>query len=348
MLQFDYRSPVRRVLVIGGTGFLGHAITAAFVQNGDHVVVLTRGQRRSSGDAELIRANRSDPSSLDSALRNREFDVVVDNIAYDGPDARAVLEGLRGRVGHYLQTSSAAVYANRYVRRPLRESQADLSLRIAPDAPNPFHSRLGHAYANGKRSAEQVAADSDSDVPWTVLRPPVILAADDRTNRVWWFVQRLLDGGPLLIPDWGPGRMFQLGWTHDIARAFCAAAGQPAAFGHAYNVAQAEVYTAETWIEAVADVLGTRARYAHVPEGQLDDVGLAGYTLPVAGRPFGHVLLDTRALACDLGFEPSPEAVWLKETIGGCAAYPPATDSSGYDRRQAEINVALALPLLGA
>ena len=333
----------RQVLVIGGTGFLGRRITEAFVSVGDRVAALTRGERPLDGlmGVELIAADRADAPALRQALGDRSFDVVVDNIAYDGEGVRTVFGVLDGRIGHYLQTSSSAVYRNRYVRRPLREHEADLALRLPVDAPNPFHSRLGQGYANGKRAAEQVARDSD--VSWTILRPPVVLASDDRTRRVWWFVQRLLDGKPLLIPDWGPGRVFQLAWTHDIARAFCAAAGNPSTFGRAYNVAQAEVYTAETWIEAAAALLGAPARYAHIREDSVDARGLAGYAMPIAGRPFGHVLVDLGSLRDDVGFEPSPEDVWLAETIRGCADRPPAGDSGGYERREVEARVACEL-----
>jgi nucleoside-diphosphate-sugar epimerase len=283
-------------------------------------------------------ADRHEPSALRQALASREFEVVVDNIAYSGQEVVDLLEVLDGRLGHYLQISSAAVYADRYVRKPLQEHEADLSLRVPVDAPNPFHSRSGHAYANGKRHAEQIAARSG--VNWTIVRPPVIVASDDRTQRVWWFVQRLLDGEPILIPDWGPGRVFQLGWTHDIARACCMAAGNPAAFKRAFNIAQLEVYTAETWIEAAAASLGVPARYAHIPEADLADRGLADYALPIAGRPFGHVLLDTTALRCALGFEPVSEAEWLTETFLKCAENAPSADSQGYARRELEVSAA--------
>jgi nucleoside-diphosphate-sugar epimerase len=333
----------RDVLVIGGSGFLGRRITAAFADQGDHVAVLSRGLRPLEGltEVELLQGDRRDSASLRQAAGNRSFDVVIDNIAYDGTDVLTLFEVFRGRIGHYLQTSSAAVYADRYVRRPLREEEADLRIRVPTEAPNPFHSRLGHGYANGKRYAEQVARASG--VPWTILRPPVVLGPDDRTLRVWWFVQRLLDGGPIVIPDWGPGRIFHLAWTVDIARAFCAAAGNPAAFGRAYNVAQSEIYTAESWIEAAAKILGLQPRYAHLDEAAVAEVGLAGYLLPVAGRPFGHVLLDTSALAHELGFQPSAEAVWLQDTLLGCAANPPAIHSGGYERRATEVSVALRL-----
>jgi nucleoside-diphosphate-sugar epimerase len=326
--------------VIGGTGFLGRRIAEEFAGHGDHVAVLSRGQRAVDGlsEVEMLQADRKDPAALRVALGGREFDIVVDNVAFDADDVSVALDVLDGHAGHYLLTSSTAVYVDRYVRRPLREPTADLTARVPVDAPNPFHPRLGHAYGNGKRHAEEVVAGSQT--PWTVLRPPVVLGADDRTLRVWWFVQRLLDGQAIVIPDWGPGRIFQVVWTHDVARAFYAAAANPAAYGKAYNVAQAEVYTAESWIEAAAQILGVTARYVHLAEDALTSVGLPGYTLPIAGRPFGHVLLDLGAIRCDLGFEPSPESVWLRHTVAGCAAAPPAIGSVGYERRAHEVAVA--------
>jgi nucleoside-diphosphate-sugar epimerase len=329
--------------VIGGTGFLGRRITEEFVRHGNNVVVLSRGQntRERLPGTESIHADRRDLAALRSALGDREFDVVVDNIAFDAEDVSGLLQVLSGRAGHYLLTSSVAVYADRYVRRPLREDAADLTLRVPVDAPDAFHPRLGHAYGNGKRQAEQ--AVRESTIPWTVLRPPVVVGADDRTLRVWWFVQRLLDGQPLLIPDWGPGRVFQIAWTHDAARAFQCAAANPAAFGRTYNVAQAEVFTAESWIEAAAQILGVTPCYAHVAEDALEGAGLPGYTLPIAGRPFGHVLLDVSAIRCELGFDPSPEAVWLQDTLAGCAANLPSVSSAGYARRDYEARLARTL-----
>jgi nucleoside-diphosphate-sugar epimerase len=321
---------------VGGTGFLGRRIVEQFVANGDQVTVLSRGQgpQPPSGVRQLT-ADRHQPDVLPAALRDETFDVVVDNIAFTGQDVAGLLQALDGRVGHVLLTSSAAVYTNLQVRRPLQEHEADLDLRVPVDAPDPYHTRLGHAYANGKREAESVLRDSG--VAWTSLRAPVVVGADDRTLRIWWFVQRLLDGGPILIPDWGPGRLFQVVWTHDFARACVLAAANPAAFGHAYNVAQVEVFTAETWILAVADALSCKASYVLIGEHDVP-----GYHLPIAGRAFGHVLLDGFAARADLGFRPVRESTWLVQTVRGCAANPPSLDSAGYARRADEIRVAVA------
>lgn len=319
----------QRVLIVGGSGFLGRRITETLVRAGHAVAVLTRGQLPLSvAEAASLTADRHDLEQLRSVLRGRTFDVVVDNIAFNGDDVRTLLSALD--VGHYVLVSSTAVYADRYTRRPLREADADLTVRLPVDGPNPFHPRLGHAYGNGKREAEQSLRESG--VAWTAVRPPVILAADDRTRRVWWFVQRLLDGAPILIPDWGPGRIFQVAWTHDVARAISHVVANRRAYGQAYNIAQAELYTAESWIAACAAQIDVTARYVHVAEGRPP-----GYLLPVAGRPFGHMLLDTSAIHGDVGFEPAPETVWLAETLRGCAANPPAEPSPGYEQRAAEL-----------
>ena len=323
-----------RVLVIGGTGFLGRRITDAFVGRGDTVSVLSRATRPAAR-IEHVRVDRRDQAALAAALRGRTFDVVLDNIAFDGADVTGLIQALDGRVGHYLLTSSAAVYADRYVRRPLREGDADLSLRKPLDAPDGFHPRLGQAYGNGKREAE--AHLRDGGMPWTVLRAPVVVGADDRTLRVWWFVQRLLDGGPIVVADWGPGRIFQVVWTDDLARAFVIAAGNRSAYGRVYNVAQAEVFTADTWILAIAALLGREASIVHVAE---DQVSVPGYATPIVGRGFGHLLLDTAAIRCELGFEPVDESVWLRHTVAGCASNPPPRDSAGYEHRAAERRLA--------
>jgi hypothetical protein len=120
-------------------------------------------------------------------------------------------------------------------------------------------------------------------------------------------------------------------------------AGNASAFGRAYNVAQAELYTAESWIETAAAILGVRPVYARFAEDDAAGLGLADYRLPVAGRPFGHCLVDLSAIRHDAGFEPSPESVWLTETLLGCARNPPEQNSPGYAQRADEIRIARAL-----
>src|SRR5712692_5471614 len=93
-------SGARNVLVIGGTGFLGRRITDEFARHGDRVAVLSRGQRavEELSGVELLHADRHDPAALRMALGNREFDIVIDNIAFDADDVSVALDALNGRM----------------------------------------------------------------------------------------------------------------------------------------------------------------------------------------------------------------------------------------------------------
>lgn len=330
-----------KVLVLGGTGYLGRRISERFCDAGHEVTVVSRGRLHAGvlARVEHLQLDRKDRETFAAAFRGRRFDVVADNIAYERDDTVSAIRTFAGRAGHYLCTSSVAVYSKRFTTRPLLESDADLTLEPS-EAEGGFHPSRGLAYAAGKRQAELELRRHGDELPYTTLRAPIVVGPDDRTLRVWWFVQRIEDGGPLIVPEWGSGRIFQVVFADDLADAFVAAAGNPAAFCKAYNIAQADVLTPETWIAGFAAALGTDAETARIPEELLAPAGLDGYALPIAGRPFGHLLLDTGAARRDLGFEPTAFEDWMRLTAAGCAASPPAQDSEGYGRRQAEVEVA--------
>jgi nucleoside-diphosphate-sugar epimerase len=333
-----------RVLVLGGTGYVGRRITERLVARGDEVVVVSRGRLQPGvlGQVEHVALDRKDRTAFEAAFQRDRFDAVIDNIAYEREDAESAQRAFRGRAGQYLCTSSVAVYDRASLMRPLLETDAVLSqMPGASDTDAAaFHPTRGQAYAVGKRQAELALVEGGTDLPFTALRAPIVVGPDDRTERIWWFVQRLRDGGPLVIPDWGPGRVFQVVSADDLAQAFVAAAGNPSAYCKAYNIAQPDVFSAESWIETFAMALGVTSEGVRIPESLLGPAGLDGYQMPIAGRPFGYMLMDTSAARADLGLEATPLRDWVATTALGCAASHPAADSSGYERRNIEIEVA--------
>jgi len=332
-----------KVLVLGGSGYVGRRVTELFLAAGNEVTVVSRGQKQPEvlAQVEHLRLDRKDHERFEAAMRPRQFDAVVDNIAYQHEDALSVLRAFRGRAGQYLFTSSVAVYSRRQTLRPLVEGDADLATELDPaKAEGGFHPSGRLDYAIGKRAVEREFQQNGADLPWTSLRAPIVVGPDDRTLRVWWFVQRIQDSGPLLIPDWGYGRIFQLVTADALAGAFVACAGNPAACCTAYNIAQPELLVAESWIAGLAAALGTNAESMRVPEGLLAAAGLGSYAMPIAGRPFGHVLLDISAARRDFGFAPEPFETWMATTAQGCAASRPSVDSEGYAGRSQEIDTA--------
>jgi nucleoside-diphosphate-sugar epimerase len=292
--------------------------------------------------AEHLLIDRKDREAFESMVQHLRFDAVVDNIAYEAEDVRSAVRAFKGRIGHYLCTSSIAVYATRDLNRPLLERDADL--RSVPSADDSdaaaFHPSRGQTYVLGKRQGELVLEQEGREFPYTAMRAPIVVGPDDRTHRVWWFVQRLLDGGPIIVPDWGHSRIFQVVTADDLAEAFVSAIGNPAALCQAYNIAQPDILTAESWTEGLASALGVTPQTVRIPESLLPEVGLQAYAMPIAGRPFGHALLDTSAARADLGFEPAPFDQWIGQTAVGCAESPPSEDSQGYAGRAVEIEIA--------
>jgi 2'-hydroxyisoflavone reductase len=273
-------------------------------------------------------------------LGNEQFDTVIDNIAYDSADIEASVRTFGGRIGQYILTSTLGVYHDITPLAPLPEPAADLTF-VTPEGytkGGAGHVTLGHAYADQKRRCEWLLTELDPEVfRFTIIRPPIVVGRDDRTRRIWWFVQRVLDGGPFVIPDYGPGHLFRLAYVDDLARAYVVAAGNPAAMGRIYNVNNPEIFSAETWIEALGIALGRETSSERIPVDRLASVGLEGYAMPIAARPYGNNMGDVCAIRSDLGFEFTPQEEWIKDTAQGCVDNPPAGDSDGYDRRSAEL-----------
>jgi nucleoside-diphosphate-sugar epimerase len=332
-----------RVLVIGGTGYMGYRILERLLEHGHDVAVVSRGKLQPSvlRDVQLFQLDRNDREAFESTFRNERFDTVIDNIAYDPEDMETSIRTFGGRIEQFILTSTLGVYHDNTPLAPLREHEADLTF-VTPEGYTRDSASPRQNYSDNKRRVERLLVEAGPDVfQYTIFRPTMVLGKDDRTRRVWWFVQRVLDGGPFVIPDTGPGHIFNLTYVDDLARAYGIATGHPAAMNKIYNMNNPETFSAETWIQAVANALGRGTSWERVPPDRLASIGLDGYAMPIAVRTDGNSLGDISAVRADLWFEFTPEEEWLKDTAQGCADSPPSEDSAGYGQRPAEIAAAL-------
>lgn len=321
-----------RILVIGGTQFFGKLIVEQFLARGDQVTIFSRGRRRAEfWDAvEHIPGDRNDHTAFVRTLRERSFDAVIDNIAFDQEDVEAAIQAFAGRVGRYVLTTSGAVYATRRLdapRRvaPVREEDAELAYRS------------GDAYGDGKRAAEETLhakAGRARDLPFTIIRPPVVQGPEDPSGRVWFFVQRIADGGPLLAPTTFPTPAERHVYSADLGRAYLAAVDTPTTVDQTYNVAMEEIVTLPDYVRLLAQAMGREADVVEVPQEQLrGDKTLASYRLPFGA---GRFVMDIRRAQQDLGWRSTPILDWLRVTTQWLLENQQA-DSDGYKERKAEI-----------
>lgn len=180
-----------RVLVLGGTQFVGRALAMRLIACDHDVSILTRGRRpvEYGGVRRHYRADRGDPASL-RELRGERFDAVFDVSGYAAEDVLPVLDALRLDAGvRYVFVSSGAVY------RPS-------SVPLAEGAPKGENANWG-SYGLGKLAAEELLAARQSELGYalSVVRPAYIYGPGNNLYREAFLFDRLERGLAIPVPQ---------------------------------------------------------------------------------------------------------------------------------------------------
>ena len=231
------------ILVIGGSGFVGHAIVRALVSEGHGLSLLNRGSRPIAGTTQLT-ADRNDPSAVAAALGNRRFDAVVDTNCYTPRQAEILIAVLGGRVAAAVVITSVAVYADN-VRQPPTETEPVGGASAWTD------------YGRGKTGVEHVYA-AGGFAAATALRPPYICGPNNNLDRETWFFRRILAGRPVLVPGSGDA-WCQFVHEDDLGVAVCAWLRQAPAGFRAFNVADPQMIASADLAHKFARAAGRKA-----------------------------------------------------------------------------------------
>ena len=332
-----------QVLVIGGSRFIGLAVVQRLLMEGHRITLLNRGRTPDPFGTRVSRVigDRSDPQTLQRALSRREFDAVVDVIAFREEDTLKTIERMKGRIGHFIHISTASVYMIRdRLFCPYRED--DFSGRLSPKSEAASASWL---YAYHKRRCElalQHAWEAEQ-FPFTALRLPMVVGPDDYTQRAQAYLERLVDGGAVILPDGGLNSWGFL-WVADVAEAIAANLMNTNTFGRAYNLAQREVVSVRQFVEASSAALGKRPNLVAVPSQWLNQVKLG-----TVFSPYTHehdIVLDIAAAARDLLFEPTPFPVWCEQLSAHFRTSWNGVPSRLYQTRPLELRVVAELSQL--
>lgn len=280
-----------KVLILGGTRFVGRTVCRILLDAGAEVTILHRGVT-----AEPVPGTRSmlgDRAQADglSVLDGERFDAVLDMSAYFAEWTAAAVASLRGRVRHYVFISSGAVYRPS-PELPWRES--------TPFGPNPIWGRYGEEKVASERMLWAEHADGSFAV--TSFRFPFILGPANFADRESFVFSRLEARRPVLLPGAGTS-LNQFVFAEDVAKALVVALERPdVTGGEAYNCAYERGITNHGWVQLCADIAGIDAEIVPIDEAELGvqsaTVDLTDIVFPY---PSEHYLLDGTKLARDLG-----------------------------------------------
>jgi nucleoside-diphosphate-sugar epimerase len=323
------------VLIIGGTRNMGHFLALALHEGGHQVTVLNRGITRDDlpSDIQRLHADRTVASQVEAALAGQTFDAVVDFVLYGASEAQVIVDLLQGKVGHYIFISTGQVYLVRKdVQRPFKEADYDGPLVDEPPLNTYDHEEW--SYGMEKRRVEAVLnrAYQERAFPVTSLRLPMVNGERDPFNRLYGYILRLKDGGPLLVPD-TPDHPLRHIYSGDVVGAIIKILEDHSGIGEAFNLSQEEIVSLEDFLGLLGQSLGIEPKVIRVERSLLEANGF----LPDCS-PFSDVWmseLDNRRSREVLGISYTPLQAYLGKLVAHYEADPPRQPTS-YRRRHAE------------
>lgn len=248
----------KRILIIGGTQFIGRVLVTDLVKAGHEVHILHRKPRHPFGKrVRNLVADRNDVASVRKAISDTRYDVVFDN-AYDwehgttGLQVEATAQIFDGKIGRYVFMSSVAAYGD-----GLNHHEGDA---LAPDDhPNP--------YARHKAMSERALfrLHQRTGFPIVTLRPPFIYGPGNPFYREAFFWDRFKANRPVILPSEGH-RLMQFVYIKDLVEIMLRVMEMRNAIGHAFNTANPKAITQHELVQHLALAAGCKdPRFISVP-----------------------------------------------------------------------------------
>ena len=305
-----------RILVLGGTKFLGRALVESALARGHELTLFNRGTTNPDlfPDAEHLRGDRKADLSV---LSGRSWDAVIDPSGYTPGDVRASAELLRDS-GRYVFVSSVSVYAD-FSTGPTEESPVAELGELPIDEVTADFSNYGPLKALAEDEVRAVFGERA-----LVVRPGLIVGPHDPTGRFTYWARRLARGGEVLAPA-PPERLAQFVDVRDLAEWILDAVERD--LSGTFNVTNEGV----SWGELLADADVTWVSDAFLQEHQVGPWMELPLWLPDPEWAGMQATDVGRAVGAGLRFRP------LDETIRG-AADAPAVEGVGLTpEREAEL-----------
>ncbi|MFG1941444.1 NAD-dependent epimerase/dehydratase family protein [Nonomuraea sp. NPDC048826] len=315
-----------RLLVLGGTEFVGRAFVTEALALGHDVTVFNRGTHEPPAGVTALSGDRTRPGGLD-ALAGGEWDVVADTWSWAPSAVRDAATMLADRAGHYVYVSSRSVYADPV---PYGADESAPLVEGSPDAGD-------GTYAEMKAGGE-LAATAAFGKRALLARAGLILGPYENIGRLPWWLSRIARGGPVLAPE-PAGLGLQYVDARDLAR-WCLDAALEG-LGGPYNLVSPPGFTTmRELLEACVRVTGSDAELRWTSEEAILAAGVQPWTdLPIWLTGDDHAFMHggdvSRAVAAGLRCRPVEETVadtwaWLR-SIGGQAPMRPDRPAVGLD-----------------
>jgi nucleoside-diphosphate-sugar epimerase len=328
-----------KVLLIGGSGFIGRFTAEQLLQSGHQVTVFHRGNTKLPQGTEEILGNRQFLQDHQPEFRRQEFEVVVDFVLSSGRQAQQLMDTFRGIVGRVVALSSMDVYRAMGVfygfepgglqELPLTEASDLRTSRNVYSAEalkkvRSVYEWIGDEY--DKIPVEQ-AVLSDPKLSGTVLRLPMIYGPGDPLHRFHPTLKRIGDGRKQIIfSDDVATIRTPRGYVEDVGAAIALAATSPHSARRIYNVCENESFGELDWARKIAAATNWTGEFIVLPHDRTPK------HLLWPGNTAQHLVASSDRVRKELGYrELLARDEGIRRTIAWERANPPAAPTAQFD-----------------
>lgn len=266
-----------RVIIIGGTRFIGPEVVRQLLRQGHEVAVFHRGQSNDSraDEAYHIFGDRTDLTSFRDRFKKFGADVALDMIPMNEPEATMLVDTFRGIAPRLVAISSMDVYRAYGVLWNTEKGPIE-PMPLTEDSPL-RSSNQPHGDKHNKIAVERIVMNQP-DMAGTVLRLPMVYGKNDRQHRFFEYIKRMDDNRPVILLDEAHARWkWTRGYVENVAAAICLAVINDIAAGRIYNVGEAQTRSEAEWVEKLARCLRWPGRIVAMPKNDLPEHLRADY-----------------------------------------------------------------------
>jgi nucleoside-diphosphate-sugar epimerase len=309
-----------RILVIGGTNFMGPLVVHALSEQGNEVTVFHRGQTRADlprGVKEIL----GDWRSLDEEvveLHRLAPEIVLDMIPFTEQDALEVVRIFTGIAQRLIAISSQDVY-RAFGRVNGKETGPVESIPITEDSPlrQNLYPHRGETLRKEDDPEKwqddydkilvERAVLGDANLPGTILRLPMVYGPGDYQHRLFSYLKRMDDKRSAILLDEAEA---QWRWTHgyveNVAGAIALVVTDRRSTGRIYNVGEPFTFTMTEWIALIGQIAGWQGRIVSIPHGRLPEPLRFGINAEQ------DIVVDSSRIRRELGYK---ERVDIEESL---------------------------------
>ena len=254
-----------RLLVLGGTHFLGRHVATAALERGHDVATFTRGISGAPPEgARALHGDRDDPAALPKALDGWQPELVVDTSCQSRAAARNAAAALSGDGGSVLRGYAFVSSLNAYRDWPPGP--------VGPEDDEPTWASEDEEYGPIKADAERILASALTD-RFLTARAGLILGPHDPIYRLGWWLDRISRGGRVVVPAEGVDQPISLLDARDLA-GWLVDSAELGRSGAVNATGPAGMTTLGGLLEICREVTGSSAEWVHVPEEDLLAAGV--------------------------------------------------------------------------